>query len=486
MEQDYSSSLGSSRKDLLSKLRSLVRVAAAEPLPVVVNQVCLFTCDFPTSLRALVLCVIGTDVNGVPNLAQEAALLRSMMEKAPVEAYLARHGTPAEAMPDMVARELKAADELRQLALGELFQLWLKSATWKQVMAERSPAAHRGVGPAPSLGAPWSWHCIAEKMLTVAPNVLVKFSTVPLELCFERFGALARRMVCVWRRGEDPESELVRDRLARELAQSDEETTRRDPGLQRDEDPQSDADEPSPKIAKVGEDDDEEVEEETKISDDRILEIVQTRNAYRLLYQLNVDIVGSEPLAWRTIVVSGTVTFDNLHKILQLVLGWQGTQLYKFLAEDGMIIGKNVRSGLSSGKTKLCFVVPLPASKFRYEYGEHQCALTVDKVNWTGHGLENVPRCVDGGGTVPPELDDPRTEPAAPRAPAPRIPRGPEAIGEVCDLDSINDRLIGKRFGANSYHNKFGKQGPALYVPLGTSQDELHRLTLRTYREKLV
>jgi hypothetical protein len=57
-----------------------------------------------------------------------------------------------------------------------------------------------------------------------------------------------------------------------------------------------------------------------RISKEEIEEIAESREAYRLFYQLKVTIEGTP--VWRMVVISGSVTFDNLHKILCIAFGW--------------------------------------------------------------------------------------------------------------------------------------------------------------------
>ena len=47
-------------------------------------------------------------------------------------------------------------------------------------------------------------------------------------------------------------------------------------------------------------------------------------------YSLHVQLTGIEPPIWRNIVVPGAISLHTLHKMLQVVMGWENTHLYLF------------------------------------------------------------------------------------------------------------------------------------------------------------
>jgi hypothetical protein len=48
------------------------------------------------------------------------------------------------------------------------------------------------------------------------------------------------------------------------------------------------------------------------------------------IYQLKITLMGVRPLIWRRIQVQDTVNLPQLHKILQIVMGWENTHLHRF------------------------------------------------------------------------------------------------------------------------------------------------------------
>lgn len=47
-------------------------------------------------------------------------------------------------------------------------------------------------------------------------------------------------------------------------------------------------------------------------------------------YTLHIQLVRIEPLIWSRVVVPGAISLHTLHKMLQVVMGWENTHLYVF------------------------------------------------------------------------------------------------------------------------------------------------------------
>ena len=47
-------------------------------------------------------------------------------------------------------------------------------------------------------------------------------------------------------------------------------------------------------------------------------------------YYLHIQLVGIEVPIWRKIVVPGAMSLHTLHKMLQVVMGWENRHLYLF------------------------------------------------------------------------------------------------------------------------------------------------------------
>ncbi len=55
------------------------------------------------------------------------------------------------------------------------------------------------------------------------------------------------------------------------------------------------------------------------------------RSTTSVVYQIKVTLKGSRPPIWRRIQVTSDTTLVKLHRILQRVMGWEGSHLYQFV-----------------------------------------------------------------------------------------------------------------------------------------------------------
>jgi hypothetical protein len=55
------------------------------------------------------------------------------------------------------------------------------------------------------------------------------------------------------------------------------------------------------------------------------------RSMTPVVYQIKVTLKGSKPPIWRRIQVPSETTLVQLHRILQRVMGWEGSHLYQFV-----------------------------------------------------------------------------------------------------------------------------------------------------------
>src|ERR1041384_2330322 len=95
------------------------------------------------------------------------------------------------------------------------------------------------------------------------------------------------------------------------------------------------------------------------------------RTTTRLVYQIKVTLKGSKQPIWRRIQVPSDTTLVQLHRILQRVMGWEGSHLYQFVM-GGTPYGEPAMLGELDGKdarrATLEALVQREKSKFLYEY----------------------------------------------------------------------------------------------------------------------
>lgn len=139
-------------------------------------------------------------------------------------------------------------------------------------------------------------------------------------------------------------------------------------------------------------------------------------------YYLHIQLRDIEPPIWRKIVVPGAISFHTLHKMLQVVMGWENAHAYLFrlaihkqTAVYGLPGSDWVHAGLhirDSRRAKLEPTVWADWMQLTYEYdlGDgwmHQ--ITIEKIeNLPEDQIDEhtpwiTPRCLAGKRACPPE-----------------------------------------------------------------------------------
>ena len=130
------------------------------------------------------------------------------------------------------------------------------------------------------------------------------------------------------------------------------------------------------------------------------------------VYQIKVTLRESKPLIWRRVQVPGNITLHKLHMILQSVMGWTNSHLYRFdIAGTQYSIPDPVEDDFSelhfvdSRRSRLSKVVSLEKAGFTYEYDfgdswNHE--ILVEKMLPPEPGVQ-YPVCLAGKRACPPE-----------------------------------------------------------------------------------
>ena len=174
------------------------------------------------------------------------------------------------------------------------------------------------------------------------------------------------------------------------------------------------------------------------------------------VYQLKVTLKGSKPPIWRRIQVTNATTLQQLHQILQEVMGWDNYHLHQFYI-GGIDYGQpNPDYGLdfrNEKNVKLSQVVPGEKFKYSYTYDfgddwEHQ--IVFEKVLPIASEVR-YPVCLAGKRACPPEdcggiwgyvqLLEALADPQHPEHEEMLEWVGGSIDPEAFDLDEINQRL---------------------------------------------
>jgi hypothetical protein len=129
------------------------------------------------------------------------------------------------------------------------------------------------------------------------------------------------------------------------------------------------------------------------------------------VYKMLVVLEESSPRIWRRFVISANSTLYQLHKTLQIVMGWTECHLHEFLI-DGKHYGEpspeydgSLAEMLNHRKFKIYHVVPSVGGKFKYiyDFGDGwQHNITVEDMYPKTEG-ERYPICLTGANACPPE-----------------------------------------------------------------------------------
>ncbi len=125
------------------------------------------------------------------------------------------------------------------------------------------------------------------------------------------------------------------------------------------------------------------------------------------ILQLKIQIDGIEPKIWRRFLVKEKISFHDLHKVIQIVMGWSDYHLYSFYVnkEEIGLPDPDFRNDLLNAKKIKLKDKLLLKQKFGYMYDfgdgwEHK--LVLEKIlSDTDTAL--VPICLEGERACPPE-----------------------------------------------------------------------------------
>ncbi len=127
------------------------------------------------------------------------------------------------------------------------------------------------------------------------------------------------------------------------------------------------------------------------------------------IYQLKITLQGIRPPIWRRILVDGATPLNQLHRIFQVVMGWDDSHLHAFrVGEDsyGELDPEfDMDDMLDERKFKLQKIAPEIGAKFQYEYDfgdgwDHQ--VVVEKI-LAPESDTVYPTCIKGKRACPPE-----------------------------------------------------------------------------------
>jgi hypothetical protein len=129
-----------------------------------------------------------------------------------------------------------------------------------------------------------------------------------------------------------------------------------------------------------------------------------------VVFRIRVALLDIEPPIWRSIELSSRTTLKQLHRILQIAMGWEDYHLHVFEG-DGKRYGvpepedDELDIVIPEGRVRLGEVLPTPGARmlYTYDYGDDwRHEILVESVEQLDPNVE-YPRVVAGARHCPPE-----------------------------------------------------------------------------------
>lgn len=210
------------------------------------------------------------------------------------------------------------------------------------------------------------------------------------------------------------------------------------------------------------------------------------------VYQIKVSLIGAQPPIWRRLLIEPDTTFQDLHRIIQVAMGWQASHLHLFQAEDGRLVGDlaedfdGMMNFLDETTVPVSSVLNKEGQQLKYEYDfgdswEHEVKL--EKI-LPGEQSDLLPRCIKAVRQCPPEdvgglpgfydFLEAMEDAAHPEHVAVRDWMGGEWFEpETLDLGQINEDLLEREALFSEIEPDFAPQASDF---LGLSPNQVHEL----------
>jgi len=125
--------------------------------------------------------------------------------------------------------------------------------------------------------------------------------------------------------------------------------------------------------------------------------------------QLKISLVGSRPPVWRRVLVPDSLTLAQLHRVIQLSMGWTNSHLHQFEigGERYTESSEDIEAGALDSTSFTLQDVGLrrggKALRYNYDFGDNWLHDVVVESELTAGPTVNLPRCLGGRRACPPE-----------------------------------------------------------------------------------
>jgi hypothetical protein len=127
-------------------------------------------------------------------------------------------------------------------------------------------------------------------------------------------------------------------------------------------------------------------------------------------FRLRVELKGTDPTVWRTVMVRPSTPLNELHAIIQITMGWQDQHLHMFIGKGGRYVDPRFEEEYSGHMkdervrtVEDELIKPRDTLTYEYDFGDSWThTITLEEAlpmsDWTGK-----PLCLDGALSCPPE-----------------------------------------------------------------------------------
>ncbi|HPE61988.1 MAG: plasmid pRiA4b ORF-3 family protein [Thiothrix sp.] len=129
------------------------------------------------------------------------------------------------------------------------------------------------------------------------------------------------------------------------------------------------------------------------------------------VYQLKISLEGSKPPIWRRVLIRNDASLDQLHRVIQIAMGWTDTHLNQFIHGDTFYSSPNMfgsellEDTLDARDYTIRALLRREKDWLRYEYDFGDSWLhkvTLEKV-LPADAAAAIPACLKARGACPPE-----------------------------------------------------------------------------------
>lgn len=126
------------------------------------------------------------------------------------------------------------------------------------------------------------------------------------------------------------------------------------------------------------------------------------------VYQIKVVLQYSKPPIWRRLLINPKITLFDLHKIIQLAMGWTNSHLHQFRIDNeyySIPHKDDWQPVIDERKIRVAKIAPEEGKKFVYEYDFGDSwghNIIVEKILLVEPDIQ-YPKCIKGKRACPPE-----------------------------------------------------------------------------------